>query len=333
MSASWRAKIDAAAAAMSGLTRRTPVLALPRGAFGADAALFLKLEHLQQAGSFKARGAVNRLIAERPARVVAASGGNHGAAVAFAAQALGIEAEIFAPELSSPAKRARIRGFGARLVVTGADYAEAAEAAAARAADTGATNAHAYDHPLTIAGQGTVAREFLAQVQREAVEPLDTVLVAVGGGGLAAGVAAWCAGAARVVAVEPERCAALHAALEAGRPVDAPVGGVAADALGARRVGALPYEILAPRLGGAALVEDAAIVAARRRLWDDLRLAVEPAAAAGLAALLSGAYRPERGERVGVILCGANTTVADLDDEAAAAEAHLGAGARAGAEA
>ncbi len=288
--------------------RRTPVWVLGRGAFGPLATVCLKLESMQHAGSFKPRGAFNTLLSEptRPALVAAASGGNHGAAVAYAAHQLGIRARIFVPEISSAAKLALIREAGAEVVVGGARYADAQEACDRFVAQSGALRVHPFDGVTTIAGQGTVALEWDEQAE------LDTVLVASGGGGLAAGVAAWWRRRVRVVAVEPEGSRALHAALEAGRPVDVPVESVAADSLGARSAGTLVHAIAREAVDHVALVRDDAITGAQRTLWRELRIAVEAGGAAALGALLSGAYRPASGERVGVLVCGANVDLAQL---------------------
>jgi threonine dehydratase len=299
-----RADIASAAARIAGHVRHTPLLRLAGSEMDLPFPLTLKLELLQHAGSFKPRGAFNRLLsAELPAGgVIAASGGNHGAAVAYAARALGVGAEIFVPALTPPAKVARIASYGARVVQGGETYAEALAASRARQAETGALEVHAYDHPDVLAGQGTVGREF----ELDAPE-LTHVLVATGGGGLIGGIAAWYAASAAVISVEPEGCPALHDALRAGRPVPAPVGGLAADSLGARQVGALMFPIAARYVAAAVLVADAAIVAAQRLLWDRLRLIAEPGGATALAALLSGAFVPPPGARVGVLVCGANT--------------------------
>lgn len=296
--------IKAAAHRIAGDVRRTPVLELDLGR-----RVTLKLEQLQVTGSFKPRGAFNAMRARPPgpAGVVAASGGNHGAAVAAAAQALGLPAEVFVPEITAEAKRARIQGFGARLVVGGAAYDQAREASEARAAETGALLIHAYDQPEVLAGQGTVAAEWSAQSP-----DLTHLLVAVGGGGLIGGMAAWhAATGVTLVAVEPEGCPCLHAALASGRPVPAPVGGAAADSLGARQAGALMFP-LAAHLHAAgrlvpALVTDAAIREAQLRLWNEARVVAEPGGATALAALLSGRWVPPEGARVGVLVCGANT--------------------------
>ncbi|RMD61016.1 MAG: pyridoxal-phosphate dependent enzyme, partial [Alphaproteobacteria bacterium] len=258
---------------------------------------------------FKARGAFNNLLdaAVPEAGVVAASGGNHGAAVAFAAQRLGIPARIFVPEISAPAKIARIQSCGATVVIGGARYADALAASEVWAAEVGALPVHAYDAPATLAGQGTTAREFAAQAP-----DLDTVLVAVGGGGLIGGMAAWYRGALRLVAVEPETSRALGAALAAGRPVDVEVSGIAADSLGARRVGNLMFPIARAYVDEAVTVPDKAIRAAQRCLWEALRIAAEPGGATALAALLCGAYQPRPGERIGVLVCGGNVDPASL---------------------
>jgi threonine dehydratase len=299
-----RTDIAAAAARIAGHVRHTPVLHLPPADLGLGFPVTLKLELLQHTGSFKPRGAFNRLLsAALPAAgVIAASGGNHGAAVAYAARALGVPAEIFVPELTPPAKIARIASYGARVLQGGETYAEALAASRARQVQTGALEVHAYDHPAVLAGQGTVGREF----ERDASE-LTHVLVATGGGGLIGGIAAWYAGSAAVVSVEPEACPALHDALPAGRPVAARVGGLAADSLGARQVGELMFPIAARYVAAAVLVSDAAIASAQRLLWDRLRLIAEPGGATALAALLSGAFVPPDGAHVGVLVCGANT--------------------------
>lgn len=296
--------IEAAAGRIAGLVRSTPVLRLAAGELGCAAALTLKLELLQHAGSFKPRGAFNRMLTAGvlpAAGVIAASGGNHGAAVAFVAQRLGCRAEIYVPELTPAAKLARIAGFGATLVQGGATYAEALEASRARQAATGALEVHAYDHPAVLAGQGTVGLEF----ERDAPQ-LTHVLVAVGGGGLIGGIAAWYGGRVQVIAVEPEACPSLHDALAARRPVASAVGGVAASSLGARQVGDVMFPIAQVFVSGAVLVSEAAITAACAVLWDRFRLVSEPGGAVALAALLSGAWVPPAGARVGVVLCGAN---------------------------
>jgi threonine dehydratase len=302
--------IDAAADRILGRVRHTPVLHLGPNELGLGYEVTLKLELLQHAGSFKPRGAFNRILSADivpGSGVIAASGGNHGAAVAYAARALGVHAEIFVPDLASAAKRARIESFGAHLVQGGATYSEALEASRARQRETGALEVHAFDHEAVLAGQGTVAREF----QADAPE-LTHVLVAAGGGGLIGGMAAWYAGRTKLVAVEPENCPSLHDALAAGHPVPAPVSGVAADALGARQVGALMFPLAQLFVSETVLVSDDAILAAQLMLWDRLRLVVEAGGATALAALLSGAWVPPPGARVGVVVCGANTDPAAL---------------------
>lgn len=295
-----RKLVAAAAQRISPYIRHTPVM---RGMFGDDA-VALKLELLQHAGSFKSRGAFNRLLSAHvpAAGVIAASGGNHGAAVAYAAVTLGLTAEIFVPASTPAAKLARIASYGARIVQVGTAYADALAASRTRQAATGALEMHAYDHADVLAGQGTVGREF----EHDAPD-LTHILVAAGGGGLIGGIAAWYAGSACVVSVEPEGCPALHDALRAGRPVDATVGGVASDSLGARQVGALMFPIAQRFVSAAVLVPDDAILAAQKMLWDRFRLVVEPGAATAIAALLSRRFVPPAGARVGVVFCGGNT--------------------------
>ncbi|WP_158932792.1 threonine/serine dehydratase [Acidisphaera sp. S103] len=301
-----RKSISAAASRISAYVRHTPVL---RVSLGTGSPVALKLELLQHAGSFKPRGAFNRLLsADRPAGgVIAASGGNHGAAVAYAARSLGISAEIFVPSATPAAKVARIASYGAHVVQGGETYAEALVASRRRQAETGALEVHAYDHADVLAGQGTVGREF----EQDAPD-LTHILVAAGGGGLIGGVAAWYAGSAEIIGVEPEGCPALHDALRAGKPVDAPVGGLASDSLGARQVGALMFPIAQRFVSQAVLVTDEAILAAQRLLWDQFRLVVEPGGATAAAALLSGRFVPPDGARVGVVVCGANTDPAKI---------------------
>ena len=281
--------------------RRTPVIEVDR--------VVLKLEFMQHAGSFKTRGAFANLLMRRVPRsgVVAASGGNHGAAVAFAAMRLGVPAKIFVPTVASPAKIAKIRSYGADLVVHGARYADALEASQAWVARTEAMPIHAFDQTETLMGQGTLGMELQAQAPQ-----LDTLLVAVGGGGLIGGIASWYRGANRLIGVEPRAAPTLSKALQAGRPVDAEAGGIAADSLAPRRVGELVYPIVARFVEKTVLVEDAAILQAQKTLWETLRIVVEPGGAAAFAALISRAYVPKKGERVGVVLSGANTTVVNF---------------------
>jgi threonine dehydratase len=288
--------------------RRTPVMALEEKAFGIDAKIFFKLECLQHTGSFKPRGAFNCILtSEVPAAgVIAASGGNHGAAVAHAAHKLGHHAEIFVPVITPQNKVDRLRHYGATINVTGNNYAEALAASRERAAQTGAVSIHAYDDHRVLAGQGTLGMEF-----EEQVRGLDSVLIAVGGGGLIGGVAAWYHDRVRVIAVEPERAPTLHHALAAGQVVEVETGGVAADSLGARRAGELMLPIAQKFVAQALLVTDEHIVEAQRLLWQKLRLIAEPGGATALAALLSGIYKPHAGERVGVVLCGSNAELAN----------------------
>jgi threonine dehydratase len=290
--------------------RRTPVLEVAPQEFGPRAGeLNFKLELFQHSGSFKARGAFANLLTREVPRtgVVAASGGNHGAAVAYAAAKLGIPARIFVPTVSSPAKIALIRSYGAELVIGGDRYADALAAAEQRAQASGAMTIHAYDEPGAILGQGSVALEWEEQARE-----LDTLLVAVGGGGLIGGIAAWHQGRTRIVGVEPESAPTLTYALRAGRPVDAPAGGIAADSLAPRRVGELMFPLAQKYVERVVLVEDEAIRQAQRALWNVLRVAAEPGGAAACAALLSGRYQPGQRERVGVLVCGGNTTAVDF---------------------
>jgi threonine dehydratase len=297
----WKDEILAAQSRIEGYAQVTPVM--ESRALGLSFPVELKLEHLQHTGSFKARGAFNTLLsAEVPeAGVVAASGGNHGAAAAFAAQALGHPAKIFVPELAGPSKIALIRQSGADLSVVSGEYANALTQAQTHEAETGAMQIHAYDAPGTVAGQGTCFAEWEAQGLQA-----DTVLIAVGGGGLIAGALAWLQGARKVVAVEPETSCALNAALQAGAPVDVSVSGIAANALGARRIGSICFDLAQGMTS--VLVPDAAITEAQQRLWRSHRILVEPAGAAALAALLSEAYKPEPDERVAVLICGGNVS-------------------------
>ncbi|HVZ09035.1 threonine/serine dehydratase [Rhodopila sp.] len=303
-----RASIARAAARTSLYVRHTPVLRATGRDLGLadhpELPVSLKLELLQHAGSFKPRGAFNRMLSETApaAGVIAASGGNHGAAVAYAAHQLGISAEIFVPAATPAAKVSRIASYGARVIEVGETYAEALAACQERQRETGALDVHAYDHPDVLAGQGTVAREF----EQDAPD-LTHILVATGGGGLIGGMAAWYAGSATVVSVEPEACPTLHDALRAGRPVPASVGGLAADSLGARQVGGVMFPIAQRFVGAAVLVSDAAIRDARRLLWERFRLVTEPGGATAAAALLSGRFQPPPGARLGVLICGGNT--------------------------
>jgi threonine dehydratase len=303
--------IRSAHARIRGHIRRTPILETASPIDGAPP-LSLKLECLQATGSFKARGAFHNLLT-RPtsaAGCATASGGNHGAAVAFAAQKLGIRARVFVPEAAPPPKIAKIKAYGAEAVIGGASYAEAQQRCDAYVAETGALLIHPYDAVETVAGQGTVALEWEEDLERAGLEKLDTVLVAVGGGGLIAGVAAWFRGRVKVVGVEPEGSRALHAALEADRPVDVTVNSLAADSLGAKRVGELDFDIAKSFVSGVVLVKDMSIIEAQHCLWADHSIIAEPGGAAAFAAIASGAYRPELGERIGVLVCGSNADLA-----------------------
>jgi threonine dehydratase len=308
-----RARIEATASAISPHVRVTPVVEAGGADFGlagaaAGVRLVFKLEQLQHSGSFKARGAfANLLLRKIPASgVVAASGGNHGAAVAYAAMTLGVRARIFVPTVSSPAKVQRIRAYGADLVVAGERYSDALAASEAWARESGAAAVHAFDAEETLAGQGTLARELATQAE------VDTLLVAVGGGGLIGGIAAWYAGDVRVIGVEPEGAPTLFKALMAGRPVDAESGSIAADSLAPRRVGTLMFPIAQAYVERVVLVSDDAIVKAQQALWSGLRVVAEPGAAAPFAALVGAAYQPEPGERVGIVISGGNTTAVDF---------------------
>ena len=291
--------------------RRTPVIEIDAADVGlSPRPLWLKLELFQHSGSFKARGAfANLLMRKAPvAGVVAASGGNHGVAVAYAAMRLNVRAKIFIPTVASPDKVARIREYGAELAIEGDRYADALAASEAWVEKSGAMPVHAFDQDETLLGQGTLGLELAQQVPA-----LDTLLVAVGGGGLIAGIAAWYDGRINVVGVEPFAAPTLTKALAAGRPVDAEAGGVAADSLAPRRVGERGFPIVKTHVRGVVLVTDEAIVQAQKVLWRAVRIVAEPGGAAAFAALLSGAYQPASGERVGVVMCGGNSTAVDFE--------------------
>lgn len=290
--------------------RYTPVITVDRAELGLPPGpLVLKLEHLQHSGSFKVRGAfANLLLRGVPeAGVVAASGGNHGAAVAYAAHVLGIRARIYVPEVSSPAKIARIRGYGAGLVVGGASYAEALAASEQWVASSGAMPVHAFDQPETMLGAGTLAAELATQDGG-----VTSVLASVGGGGLLAGITAWYAGRVKIIGAEPAGAPTLTRALRAGRPVDAEVGSVAVDSLAPRRMGELTFPVLQRHAVQAVLVTDEAIRDTQELLWQRLRIVAEPGGCAALAALVSGRYVPMPGERVAIVISGANTTAVDF---------------------
>jgi threonine dehydratase len=306
-----RSEIEAAYQLIQPHVRRTPLLIVEGEDFGIDGArLVLKLELFQHSGSFKARGAfANLLMRDVPdAGVVAASGGNHGAAVAFAASKLGMPARIFVPVVCSESKIERIRSYGAELVVGGDRYADALAASEAFAASSGALTIHAYDRRETLLGQGTLGLELEGQSPE-----IDSLLIAVGGGGFIGGVASWYSGRVKIVGVEPEEAPTMTRALAAGKPIDAPAGGIAADSLAPKRVGELTLPIARDHVAEVVLVSDEAIAKAQKALWDKTRIAAEPGGAAALAALLSGRYRPAPGERVGVVVCGGNTDAVDMD--------------------
>jgi threonine dehydratase len=290
--------------------RETPVIEADGADFGLGSSrLSFKMESFQHSGSFKARGAFTNLLANRlpQAGVVAASGGNHGVAVSYAAMKLGVKARIFVPSIASPAKIEQIRGYGADLVVEGELYADALAASEAWGSQSGALPIHAYDQVGTLLGQGTIGLELEKQIP-----DLDTLLVAVGGGGLIGGIASWYAGRIKIIGVEPVAAPTLYKALEAGKPVDAEAGGIAADSLAPRRVGDLMFPIAKKYVNGVTLVTDDDIREAQEALWRVLRIVAEPGGAAAFAALFSGRYRPESQERVGVLVCGANTVAVDF---------------------
>ena len=312
----WRSEIDSAWQRLNERSghflRQTPLWKLPAAALGVaapGAEVWLKLEHLQVSGSFKARGMMNRLLANAipESGVIVASGGNAGIATAAAARALGVRCEVYLPGVSPEAKRARLRALGAEVVVVGQLYPDALAACLARQAETGALLTHAYDQPEVVAGAGTLGRE----IEAEGGLP-DAVLVSVGGGGLIGGLAGWFEQRARVIALEPEGAPTLFRAREAGAPVDVEVGGIAADSLGARRIGAIAWDIAQRHVADALLLSDEAIRAAQQWLWKEMKLAVEPAAALPLAALQTGAYVPRAGEKVCLIVCGANVNPATV---------------------
>ncbi|MBT2335527.1 threonine/serine dehydratase [Variovorax paradoxus] len=312
----WRSEIDSASRRLreraGGFLRQTLLWKLPASAVGLalpGVEVWLKLEHMQVSGSFKARGMMNRLLANDipESGVIVASGGNAGIATAAAAKALGVRCQVFLPGVSPEAKRARLRALGAEVVVVGELYPDALAACLARQKETGALLTHAYDQPEVVAGAGTLGQEIEAQGGLP-----DSVLVSVGGGGLIGGLAGWFEKRARVVALEPEKAPTLFRAREAGEPVDVAVGGIAADSLGARRIGAISWEITQEHVQDALLLSDESIRAAQQWLWKDMKLAVEPAAALPLAALQTGAYVPREGEKVCLIVCGANVDPASV---------------------
>lgn len=307
-----RADVKAARERIDGYVRRTPVLELEQRVFGLECRITLKLELTQHTGSFKPRGAFNRLLSSDvpDVGVIAASGGNFGLAVAYAARTLGHRAEIFVPSNSPRMKAERIRALRAEVTVVDGYYDEALDASRGRAEESGALVLHAYDQPEIVAGQGTVAAELAEQVP-----DADTVLVAIGGGGLIGGIGTWYEGLTRVIGVEPETSTSMTAALEAGGPVDVTYGGYAADSLGTKRAGEIAFEIVSKHVERVVLVSGDEIRQAQRRLWHEFRIFAEPGGATSLAALLSGAYVAERGEHVVVVVCGANGDLAVLSDE------------------
>jgi threonine dehydratase len=312
----WRLETESASrrlrAGSAHFLRETPLWKLPASVFGIEVPgveVWLKLEHMQVSGSFKARGMMNRLLANDipESGVIVASGGNAGIATAAAAKALGVRCQVFLPGVSPEAKRARLRALGAEVIVVGELYPDALAACLARQKETGALLTHAYDQPEVVAGAGTLGHEIEAQGGLP-----DSVLVSVGGGGLIGGLAGWFEKHARVVALEPEKAPTLFRARQAGEPVDVDVGGIAADSLGARRIGAISWEITQKYVQDALLLSDESIRAAQQWLWKELKLAVEPAAALPLAALQTGAYLPREGEKVCLIVCGANVDPATV---------------------
>lgn len=299
----WRGKIAAAHERITPFIVRTPCFSLPAGLLGTPYRLTLKLEQLQHTGSFKPRGVFNRLAnAQIPAAgLVCASGGNHGAALAYAARRLGVPCEVYVPSVASPFKRDRLVAYGAKVIEHGDVFAQALKASERRCEATGAMSIHAFDHVETLAGQGTIAKEI-----EEQVGVPDAVIVAVGGGGLIGGISGWFGDATTVVGAEPEMCPTLDAALRAGRPVTVQTGGVAADALGCRELGAVPFSVVSVNGVTTCIVSEQDIVAAQRALWDELRLLVEPAAAVPLAAARSGRLGFPQGAHVCLVVCGAN---------------------------
>jgi threonine dehydratase len=302
-----RERIQATESIIRPYIRRTPILEVDGADFGLDSIkITFKLELFQHAGSFKARGAFTNILTRKvpAAGVVAASGGNHGVAVAFAAMKLGQPATIFVPTVASKTKLDRIRRYGAELVITGDRYADSLEASEAWTTQSGALPIHAYEGDETLLGQGTLGMEL-----EEQAPELDSVLVAVGGGGLIGGVASWYQNRVKVISVEPSEAPTLQRALSAGRPIDSPAGGIAADSLAPRQVGQQMFPIAQKFVHSALLVSDEEIIAAQKRLWETTRIIAEPGGATAFAGLLSGRYQPEPGERVGVIVCGGNTDI------------------------
>lgn len=305
-----RADIEQARRRIAGYIRRTPILAAPIDVGNTRLNLTFKLENLQVTGSFKPRGALNRILSHPAlpsAGLVAASGGNHGLAVAYAAKRLGLPCEIFLPTIAPQIKRAQLAALGAQVTIVGDVFVESLAAADARAESTGALSVHAFNHPDVVAGQGTIAAEL-----EEQAPDLDTVLVAVGGGGFIGGIATWYGSRTRVIAVEPEGSPTLARAREAGHPVDIATGGLAADSLGCRRIGEIGFEIAQRFVPDALIVSEEAIREAQRLLWHELRIVAEPGGAVALAAIIEGVYKPGRDKAIGVLVCGGNTSPGDL---------------------
>jgi threonine dehydratase len=304
--------VDEARTRISGYVRTTPVLRLEKGVLGLPGEIVLKLELLQHTGSFKPRGAFNKLLSSSvpESGVIAASGGNFGLAVGYAAHTLGHRAEVFVPETSPPVKARKIRALGAEVTIVPGYYDDAQAALRSRAEETGALVMHPFDQPEVVAGQGTLAAELTDQVH-----DVETLLVAIGGGGLIGGIAAWEAGRARVVGVEPDTCPTMSEALRVGRPIPVDVGGYAADSLGTRQAGDVSFSVCSRFVEHVILVPDETIRDAQRALWDVARVVAEPGGAAAFAALLSGRYRPDPDERVVVVVCGANTDASWLFEE------------------
>lgn len=301
------AEIETAWSRIQGHVRQTPSMRVTASDLGIEADVWIKLEFLQVSGSFKGRGATNfvRSMRTTPAGVVAASGGNHGAAIAYAARAAGVDANVFVPTISSPAKVAKLRSYGAVVHQVGAVYAEAQTAATEFVASHGGSMAHPFNDPVVVAGAGTVGLELDNQVPG-----LDQIIVACGGGGLAAGIAAWYQARAQVVCCETVGTASFSAALNAGEPVPVDISGIAADALGATTVGFLPFEVLTKNNAASVVVDDDSVALAQKRLWEQFNMVAEPSACVPLAALMTGAWKPEG--KVAVVICGANTNLASL---------------------
>ncbi|QRF63381.1 serine/threonine dehydratase [Variovorax paradoxus] len=303
LSIGWKKRISEAHSQIEKFILCTPCIDLPLGFLGSPYRLTLKLEHLQYTGSFKPRGVFNRLSGAEipPAGLICASGGNHGAALAYAARTLRVPCEVFVPKVTSQFKRDRLLSYGARVIEEGDVFVEALQASERRREQTGAMSIHAFDHVQTLAGQGTIAKEI-----EEQIGVPDAVVLAVGGGGLLGGISGWFGRDTAVVGAEPELCATFNAAMAAGRPVTVSTGGIAADALGCRELGLEPYRVVSESAATSLLVSEAAILDAQRSLWEELRMVVEPAAAVPLAAVRSGRLGLTPGAHVCLIICGAN---------------------------